>query len=184
MSSKMTLAVLVAVMMAGGRAATPDEKADKAREAGTPLKVHVVFSRYQGEKKVSSVPYTLAVNADDDRAALRAGFQVPLMVNLGPDKGTTVMYKDVGNAVDCSAHTLADGRFKLVLKLEQASVYGDDATPRAPTERAAFHAPVIQRVSSQTNLILRDGQSTQYVAATDPISGEVLKIEVTLNLVK
>jgi hypothetical protein len=32
--------------------------------------------------------------------------------------------------------------------------------------------------------MLRDGQSTQYTAATDPVSGEVLKIDVTLTVVK
>lgn len=183
MTSKRTLAVLVVLLMVGAPAGTQDNRPEKPREPGTPLEVHVVFTRYEGEKKVSSVPYTLAMNADDDRAALRAGIQVPVLVNLGGDKGTTVMYKDVGNALDCSAHTLGDGRFKLVFSLEQASVY-NGATAKSPAERAAFHAPVIQRVSSQTNLILRDGQAAQYVAATDPISGEVLKIDVTLTVVK
>mgnify|MGYP003520612399 CR=1 FL=1 len=31
---------------------------------------------------------------------------------------------------------------------------------------------------------LRDGQSIQAVASTDPVTGEVVKIDVTLNLVK
>ena len=37
-----------------------------ARRAGevTPLKVQVVLSRNQGEKKISSLPYTLSVNAN------------------------------------------------------------------------------------------------------------------------
>ena len=30
----------------------------------------------------------------------------------------------------------------------------------------------------------RDGQTTQYVAATDPVTGQVVKIDATLNLQK
>jgi hypothetical protein len=32
--------------------------------------------------------------------------------------------------------------------------------------------------------VLRDGQSGQFTSAVDPISGEVLKIDVTLNVIK
>ena len=34
------------------------------------------------------------------------------------------------------------------------------------------------------NPTLRDGQSIQAVASTDPVTGEVVKIEVTLNVVR
>ncbi len=33
-------------------------------------------------------------------------------------------------------------------------------------------------------MVLRDGQSMQYASATDPISGEVMRIDVTLSLAK
>jgi hypothetical protein len=33
-------------------------------------------------------------------------------------------------------------------------------------------------------MILRDGQTMQYASATDPVSGEVMKIDVTLSLAK
>jgi hypothetical protein len=32
--------------------------------------------------------------------------------------------------------------------------------------------------------ILRDGQSAQTVTSTDPVTGEVVKVDVTLNVVK
>ena len=31
---------------------------------------------------------------------------------------------------------------------------------------------------------MRDGQTVQTVASTDPVTGEVVKIDVTMNLVK
>ena len=86
--------------------------------------------------------------------------------------------------VDCSAESLSDGRFNLAFSLEQGSVYVDDVTTKSVREAAAYHAPVIRNFKSQTNVMLRDGQSVEYIAATDPISGEMLKIDVTLHVVK
>lgn len=182
-TKKKTLSTFVALMLATA-AVGAQETAEKPRNPGTPLNVRVVFTRYQGEKKVSSMPYTLAVNADDRATAVRVGIQVPVMVSLGADKGTTVAFKDVGNNLDCSAETLADGRYKLSFSLEQGSVYVDDVNTRSPREAASFHAPVLRNFKLQTNAILRDGQSVENIAATDPISGEVLKIDVTLQVVK
>jgi hypothetical protein len=50
-----------------------------APAAATPLKVSVVVSRFQGEKKLSSLPYTLSVNAGS-RGTLRMGAKVPVMM--------------------------------------------------------------------------------------------------------
>jgi len=183
MTSKRTLCALLVLALTTA-AVVAEEKAEKPRKPGTPLKVQVLFSRYQGEKKVSSMPYTLAVNADDRPTAVRVGLQVPILVFMGPDKGTTVMFKDVGNNLDCSAESLPDGRFNLAFSLEQGSVYVDDVSTKSARDATAFHAPVIRNFASQTNVMLRDGQSVEYIAATDPISGEVLKIDVTLHVVK
>ena len=185
-ASKRTLSALLALTLTAAATAAQEkaEKAEGRRKPGTPLKVQVVFSRYQGEKKVGSMPYTLTVNADDRPTAVRVGLQVPILVFMGPDKGTTVMFKDVGNNLDCSAESLPDGRFNLAFSLEQGSVYVDDVSTKGARESAAFHAPVIRNFKSQTNVMLRDGQSVEYIAATDPISGEVLKIDVTLHVVK
>jgi hypothetical protein len=37
---------------------------------------------------------------------------------------------------------------------------------------------------SEANVVLRDGQTARYTVATAPVSGEMLKIDVTLNVVK
>jgi hypothetical protein len=44
--------------------------------------------------------------------------------------------------------------------------------------------PMFRSFNSSFQALLRDGQTTQYVSATDPVSGEVMKIDVTLNLLK
>ena len=43
-------------------------KPDDRAPAVTPLRVQVVFTEYDGEKKLSSLPYSFTVNADERRA--------------------------------------------------------------------------------------------------------------------
>jgi hypothetical protein len=43
---------------------------------------------------------------------------------------------------------------------------------------------IIQSFRSQVNLLLRDGQTMQATVASDPVTGHVLKLEVTLNVIK
>ncbi|HEV8254831.1 MAG TPA: hypothetical protein VGQ78_08750, partial [Vicinamibacteria bacterium] len=114
MSRKTTAALLAILAMVTGAGATAQEKPEPPRKRPTPLKVQVVFSKYQGEKKVSSLPYTLLVNADDRPTAVRMGIQVPLVApQVAKDSPSALMYKDVGTSLDCNAQALDDGSFKL-----------------------------------------------------------------------
>ena len=78
-------------------------KPDDPTPAVIPLRVQVVFTEYDGEKKkVTNLPYTFTVNADERRARpgsqIRTGARIP--VATGKDQYT---YLDVGTNVDCSA---------------------------------------------------------------------------------
>jgi hypothetical protein len=44
--------------------------------------------------------------------------------------------------------------------------------------------PVLRSFTSNFTILLRDGQTAQYTTATDQVSGEVLKIDATLNVLK
>jgi hypothetical protein len=58
--TKQLIAILIAVGVGG--VAHAQEKASPpadAKPTATPLKVQVTISRYQGDKKLSSMPYTL-----------------------------------------------------------------------------------------------------------------------------
>ena len=47
-----------------------------------PLEVQVVISRYQGDKRVSSMPYVLVVNANAQAAIeLNMGAEVPIPID-------------------------------------------------------------------------------------------------------
>src|SRR5678816_273796 len=101
-----------------------------------PLSVDVTITRYQGDKKISSMPYMLAVNANKlgqaGPALLRMGAKVPVPTIAAPPGNPAgpagpmpgpVNYQDIGTNIDCSARTLDEGSFQLRLAIEDTSVY-------------------------------------------------------------
>src|SRR4029453_10624343 len=116
---------------------------------GTPvsLKLSLVFSRYQGEKKISSVPHTLWVTATDGRTptTLRLGTQIPVPTTVfGKEGGKTQSYnyRDVGTNIDVNAALAADGFYKLQITITDSSVYyPDQSEPAARSTTAGTGAP-------------------------------------------
>jgi hypothetical protein len=156
------------------------------------LQVQLVVSRFQGEKKLASLPYTLLVAAmpfgssQQQRSRMRMGVDtpVPKTAVVGDAKnsvGTTeVQYRTVGTNVDCWASDFFDGRYQLHVNVENSSaLVGSEAASAAATGM-----PLFRRFETSVDPILRVGQSVQAIASTDPVTGEVVKIDVTLNAMK
>jgi len=159
-----------------------------AAAAVTPVRISVVVSRFQGEKKLSSLPYTLSVNAGS-RGTLRMGAKVPVMMITAksPVEGVPmvgpIQYQDVGTSIDCYVSTPQDdGRFKLEITIEDSSVYGD--APATTDNKPAAGNPSFRSFKASDSMVLRDGQTSQFTTATDKVSGEIVKVDVTLNVVK
>src|SRR5258708_22063830 len=132
-----TAAVFILSLVVPNIAGAADEKPI------IPVKVQLVLTRYQGDKKVGSLPYTLVVNANGPRAQLEMGSQVPVpSTTFTPKEAgsaplTSYQYRDVGISIDCTAATLDDGRFRIELSIDDSSVYGDDS----PSTRLVAGAP-------------------------------------------
>lgn len=155
------------------------------------IEVQLVVSRWQGDKKVSSLPYTLAVNAGNqpeghrDLARLRMGASVPVFDAAG--RGDSAQssqgaraYRDIGTNIDCTAFLTDDGRYRLQLTVEDSSVYADDRTAAS----GGATAPTFRQFRLSNVATLRDGQTTQFVSAADKITGELLKIDVSVKVIK
>jgi Flp pilus assembly secretin CpaC len=174
-----TVVVSVLALVVPSPAVAADEKPI------VPVKVQLVLTRYQGDKKVSSLPYTIVVNANGSRAGLRMGASVPIpsttfgTKEAGSTPLTSYQYRDVGISIDCTAGVLDDGRFRLDVSLEDSSVYGDDVAQSKIAGASSFRT---FRLTEQ--MVLKDGQSREFVAATDKVNGEVTKLEVSLTVVK
>jgi hypothetical protein len=150
----------------------------------------VVLSRYQGEKKVSSLPYILGVVVGGQKTSLRMGVDVPVVSTVfsGTAKDgvanvptTSYNYRPVGTNIDCQAESIPGDYFRLALTVTDSSIQldsGDRSKALMP------NVPMFRSFNSSFQVLLRDGQTTQYTSATDPISGEVTKIDVTLNVLK
>ena len=187
------LASAVAVGGAQEPAAPPQEKPPAPSRAPSeqpkalvPLKVSIVLSRFKGEKKVGSLPYVIGVAANDRTAtSLRMGIEAPIGRRTG-----SISYRSVGTNIDCRAESVAGDSYKLAITVEDSSVLPEATeTPAAGQTTAkstslAEDMPAFRSFKSTFIAVLRDGQTTQYTSAVDPISGEVMKIDVTLNVSK
>jgi hypothetical protein len=157
------------------------------------LRVQVVLTRFQNEKKEASLPYAFVVSSrpsgvcPEKKVRMRMGVDTPVPMTVLPSEAgvsrTTgsIQYKNIGTNLDCLATDLGDGRYQIGLYVENSSTLRG-AQGGASGDLAGV--PLFRSFSASVDPILRDGQSIQTVASTDPVTGEVVKIDVTLNVVK
>jgi hypothetical protein len=174
------------------------EDSQKPEARTTPVKVQIVFTEFEVDKKVKSLPYTLYINAPDapewksgnssSWVKLRVGSRVPIYT--GGDKGS-MQYLDVGTNIDARSAYTGEGRLSLSLKIERSWVEGGVSVPVAKSDSSAsetssghFQEPIVRQLVSESELKLREGQPVESTMATDPISGKVLKVEVSFTIVK
>jgi hypothetical protein len=173
------------------------EKKTESKKETTELRVQVVFTEYDGEKKMSSLPYMLLVSAPEgrggDKSSIRMGLRVPIVTGSFKSGSESApvnqqfTYIDVGSNLDAWANKEENGRFNLRLNLERSSAYSPSGGQKASAisgNEVLVSQPVIQQFRTEVNLFVRDGQTIQSTLATDPVSGRVTKVEVTVNVVK
>jgi len=167
--------------------------ADSRASAHVPLKVQLTLMRFKGDKKISSVPYMLGVLTNAQKTSLRMGVQVPVPITAFGSKSeggaasvpvTSYNYRDVGTNIDCEAENLGNGLFNLVIAVDDSTLFLDRSTESAEEKKIPRDIPAFRSFRVSFAILLRDGQTMQYAAATDPISGEVMRIEVSLSLAK
>ena len=154
---------------------TPQPDVQSSAKTMVPLKVALTLARYQGDKKISSAPYTLWVTANDRQTTnLRMGVEMPVA------SGPSVNYRNVGTSIDCNASAGPGAMYKLALTVNDSSVTPGERD-KAPSPDAQ---PSFRSFHSTFDILLRDGQNAQYTTATDPVSGEVTKIDIALTVLK
>jgi hypothetical protein len=172
------VAAILCIGLSGkGVRAVSAQAAKEVAKVEIPLKVTVVIARYTGDKKTASLPFTLTVITNDQRTSLRMGADVPIPSGSAQ---SAYSYRSLGTNIDCGANTRDDGRYRLLLTITDSQIFTD---PKAGAG-VIQSVPSFQSFTSTTALVLADGQSTQFTTATDKVSGEVVKVDVTLNVVK
>lgn len=135
--------------------------------AGAPIvNVQVVISRYEGEKRVSSNPYTLTL-VPGKQGTLRNGLEVAVPTTSFTSKeagaASTVSYtmSQIGTSIDCVVRPTTDGKYELTLTVTERSMAAQSKELGAPL---VPNVPTFRNVSSSSTLILGNGQSIQFTA--------------------
>ncbi len=153
------------------------------------VRVDVVISRFQGEKRTGNFPYTLYATIGTN-SSLRLGQNVPITTSVipqGNDKATTPVtsyqYQDVGTNIDVGRlKTREDGRFEFDLTISASFFYavaGGEARVATTADR-----PVFGQYTVSNHLIATDRQLVPFSIATDRITGESFRAEVTITALK
>jgi hypothetical protein len=190
-----TLTFLGVLVLAGVTAQA--QNTNRTEPPPVPVKVTVVFKEYQGGKLVANLPYVLSVNAarrgNAERSDLRMGLKVPITLGSGVD------YSSVGTNIDCTVLLQPDGPYAVRIAATRSSVHrvtngepvsgasssrGQIMGDSVPDVGISNQHPIFDNSSFEETLLMRDGQTVQCLMATDPVTGRVLKVDVTLNVVK
>lgn len=194
---KHPLCTLVAIALLMATPATAGQQAQKPeplptpstqKPEGVPLRVQLVLAKYKGDKKTTSLPYAMSATTGQV-ARLRVGADVPYTsTTFTPVKPTadkpaepiqSHQYRTVGVNITCLPTVTIDGRYKLDLSLSDDSIAYDDDSAARPRG-----VPVFRTFSTTNTLVLKDGETGQITTAADPITGEVLRVDVTLTVMK
>ena len=146
----------------------------------------------KAEVRTTPVKVQIVITAPDWKSGgfvkLRVGSRVP--VYTGGTAGS-MTYLDVGTNMDARSAYTGEGRLLLQVKIERSWVEGGVSVPVAKSDGSAseissghFREPIIRNFTSELDLKLREGQSVESIMATDPLSGKVLKIDVSFTIVK
>ena len=109
------------------------------------------------------------------------GSEVPIPSTTLVDGKTmsSFQYRSLGTNINVAGRPVDDGKYNIFVSVQDSQLgpapsgtKGEGATPRYSSFR------------STNRLTLRDGQSSQYAVATDSITGQVVKLDVTMNIVK
>ena len=159
-------------------------KPPSARADMTAARLLITISRYQGDKKISSLPYSLAVGIPGARVDFNMGAQVPHAVSQGSDTGKTpaYAYRNVGINIRVTGQTVVEpGQYKMEINVDDNNLSSSSQIQGASTLPGV---PIFRTFSTGGTLILRDGQPSQLTTAADPITGETMRVDVTLTVLK
>jgi hypothetical protein len=190
--TRLAVVALASLSLLASRSLAQDRPNLEIKNPPAILKLQVTITEQDGEKKVASLPYTFYLHAGDVGPSspwtkVRMGSRVPVYV--GKDSG--MQYLDIGTNIDARGLLAGDGRFDISLNLERSWVEGDVLVPAGKTASGAaestpwqYKEPIIRQFKTELTLTMRDGQTTQSTQATDPLSGRLLTLTVTMNVVK
>lgn len=190
--------LLATVLLAAGFSSVVGaQQAQPAKVPQVPLKVEIVLSRWQADRKVGSLPFTMwpvattgarfvnlrvGVDVPVGTSTVTRGSSTPNQTSSTSTTSATVEYRNIGTSIDCAAYPTDGAGFNIELRISDSSIFSDPNTP-AGTIRISDHA-AFRTFNLSHAMLVRDGQTVQFASAADKLTGETLKVDVTVNVVK
>jgi len=163
-------ATLLAALTPAWAQEAPAKAAEATRPPGKRLRVQFQETRLRGESTTATRATTLALHADAEGASVSVGSQVP--ISVAGKEATTTLMKSVGVEGRAKVETLADGRYRLDAHFEESSVL-------APL--VSGDNPILLVVRGESRLVLREGETVPFASAVDPVTGEVVRVDLTVT---
>jgi hypothetical protein len=171
-----TIAVCAgAALLAAGIAAAGEEAAS-TRPPGKRLRLQFQETRQRGDAAGTSRTSSLLLHADAGWAQVFVGSELTITQN--EKETTTTVFKDVGLSARVDVKTLPDSRYRVTVDYEDSQKRGL-TVERAPSPVTAGN-PVLQAVKAKSDLVLRAGESVPLASAIDPVTGELVRVEIAL----
>lgn len=172
-----------------------------------PVKILVVINEFEGAKKIATLPYTLYTLSagpgspfrhpvQGPRESMRYQLRIPIVTGTyqggasakgSPLVNTQYQFQDVGTDIDYTARTLPNDSYELDFTVDRtwASMPGA-ANDEVALERGSVVTgqPILPHFRNSFVVVLKNGQTVEGASATDPVSGHVLKVDVTLTVLK
>jgi hypothetical protein len=92
--------------------------------------------------------------------------------------------------ITCTARGLEDSRFHLAMRVSESSVLpdasagGSESESATSTFRMPGGFPIFPTLVLQGALVLANGETAELGTATNPVTGQVTKVDVTLTVLK
>ncbi len=193
-----SLLVAVVVLISVPSAYAQEKQANESPEAQStapqiPLKVQLLVTEYDGTKKIASMPYTATgitshPGKRDSLGVLRVGARIPIPLGSTQKADEQITYIDVGTNIDYWIWPWTNDRYLVSGTVELSSLYGRDSggEPKesAPADTASSGSPLLHQTRGDFSIVLRDGQPEEALSVTDPITGRVFKLQVTVDVMK
>lgn len=192
------IAAILALLLFGAAFVHAQQQPEKTTSM-THVRVDILLTEYDGDKKINSLPYTLYLVASDPehhinspRTYLRMSIRVPIPTGSfsnsnsknAPVVNTQYQYEDVGTNIDVLAWKLEEGLYRLDCTVEHTAAASSQLGNISEVQGNSYVVPVITKFNSQFQLKLHDGQSGEGMSAADPVNGHVMKITATLHVLK
>ena len=111
---------------------------------------------------------------------------MPLPLPAANAQVTPFTYRSLGTSIDVTAVASSPGKFGLLIAVSESSLQPRDAAGQSKetTELPLQNQPIFENYQSSNTVHVRDGETTQFTASTNRLTGEVVRVEVMVKVVK